>query len=202
MIYSVKGELIVKNTDAAVISCGGVGFKCMITLATYGDLPAVGNECMLYTYLNVKEDALDLYGFSTTEELECFKLLTSVSGVGPKFGLAMLSTLSPKQTVMCIATGDAKSLTAAPGIGPKLANRIVLELKDKVGGIDFGGGEEITAAASVSVGAASNVAEAINAMVALGYTQAEATAAVSKLDSSLSVEDLIKGALKAAMSGR
>ena len=202
MIYSVKGELIVKTTDMAVISCGGVGFKCMITLSTYGDLPQLGSECMLYTYLNVKEDALDLYGFSTLEEQECFKLLTSVSGVGPKFGLALLSTLSPKQTLMCIATGDAKSLTAAPGIGPKLANRIVLELKDKVGSIDISGGDEIAAAVGVSHAAAGNVAEAINAMVALGYTQAEATAAVSKLDSSLSVEDLIKGALKAAMSGR
>ncbi len=201
MIYSVKGELIVKNTDMAVISCGGVGMKCMITLSTYGDLPAVGSECMLYTYLNVKEDALDLYGFSTQEERECFKMLTSVSGVGPRFGIALLSTLSPAQATMCIATGDAKSLTAAPGIGPKLANRIVLELKDKVGALDFATGE-VAAAVSVAAAATSNVAEAINAMVALGYTQAEATAAVSKLDSSLSVEDLIKGALKAAMSGR
>lgn len=198
MIYSVKGELIVKTTDTAVVSCGGVGFKCMITLSTYGDLPNVGSECMLYTHLNVKEDALDLYGFSTQEELACFKLLTSVSGVGPRFGIAMLSTYSPGHALMCIASSDAKSLTAAPGIGPKLANRIVLELKDKVGSITSLQSGDIAAAAAVPAHSG-NVAEAISAMVALGYTQAEATSAVSKLDMTLSAEELIKGALKAAM---
>lgn len=198
MIYSVFGQLTLKNTDMAVVSCGGVGFKCLITLSTYGDLPQVGSECTLYTHLNVKEDALDLYGFSTMEELQCFKLLTSVSGVGPRFGLAMLSTYSPQKAVLCIASGDAKSLTAAPGIGPKLAGRIVLELKDKVGSLQLEGNDDMASVASVH-GQSGNVSEAVNAMAALGYTQAEATLAVSKLDSSLSTEDLIKGALKAAM---
>ena len=197
MIYSLKGQLIVKNTGLAVVSCGGVGFSCAISLSTYGDLPAVGNECLLYTHLDVKEDALNLYGFSTREELNCFKLLTSVSGVGPKFAIAMLSGMSPTKVALCIAAGDVKSLTACPGIGPKIANRMILELKDKVG--DLTPDLQADVGAIKAAPAGSNVSEALDALVALGYSQAEATVALAKLDNTLPAEELIKQALKSSM---
>jgi Holliday junction DNA helicase RuvA len=107
-----------------------VGFKCFTTLTTLQSLPGVGKPVQLFTYLSVREDALDLYGFATTAELDCFKLLISVNGVGPKAALAILSELSADRLAVCIAGGDAKSLTRAPGIGKKIAERIVLELKD------------------------------------------------------------------------
>ena len=131
MIYSLDGTLTYFDQNFAVVSCGGVGFKCFTTLTTLQSLPGVGKPVQLYTYLSVREDALDLYGFTTAAELDCFKLLISVNGVGPKAALAILSELSADRLAVCIAGGDAKSLTRAPGIGKKIAERIVLELKDK-----------------------------------------------------------------------
>ena len=197
MIYSLKGQLTLKTTNLAVISCGGVGFQCAISLSTYGDLPAVGDECMLYTHLDVKEDSLNLYGFSSREELNCFRLLTSVSGVGPKFAIAMLSDMSPAKVALCIAAGDVKSLTSCPGIGPKIANRMILELKDKVGDLTPEIQGDVSAVKAAPVG--SNVSEALDALVALGYSQAEATVVLAKLDNSLPAEELIKQALKSAL---
>ena len=130
MIYSLDGTLTYFDQNFAVVSCGGVGFKCFTTLTTLQSLPGVGKPVQLFTYLSVREDALDLYGFATTAELDCFKLLISVNGVGPKAALAILSELSADRLAVCIAGGDAKSLTRAPGIGKKIAERIVLELKD------------------------------------------------------------------------
>ena len=139
MIYSLDGTLTYFDQNFAVVSCGGVGFKCFTTLTTLQSLPGVGKPVQLFTYLSVREDALDLYGFATTAELDCFKLLISVNGVGPKAALAILSELSADRLAVCIAGGDAKSLTRAPGIGKKIAERIVLELKDKMGVLDFCG---------------------------------------------------------------
>ena len=140
MIYSLDGTLTYFDQNFAVVSCGGVGFKCFTTLTTLQSLPGVGKPVQLYTYLSVREDALDLYGFTTAAELDCFKLLISVNGVGPKAALAILSELSADRLAVCIAGGDAKSLTRAPGIGKKIAERIVLELKDKMGVLDLGSG--------------------------------------------------------------
>ena len=151
MIYSLDGTLTYFDQNFAVVSCGGVGFKCFTTLTTLQSLPGMGKPVQLFTYLSVREDALDLYGFATTAELDCFKLLISVNGVGPKAALAILSELSADRLAVCIAGGDAKSLTRAPGIGKKIAERIVLELKDKMGVLDLGSSREVQAAAAANL---------------------------------------------------
>lgn len=198
MLYRLRGSLIHTEPSFAVIECAGVGYKCYTTMNTQRSLPAVGKEAILYTHMNVREDAVDLFGFSSLAELNCFKLLTSVSGVGPKVGLAILSVLSPEQVAVAVAAGDFKTLTMAQGVGNKLAQRVILELKDKLKAL--GGGEEVTAAAGV-VNAAGNAAEAMNALTVLGYTPSDVAPVVAKFDSSLPVEELIRLTLK-AMAGR
>ena len=195
MLYRLRGSLIHTEPSFAVIECAGVGYKCYTTMNTQRSLPAIGKEAVLYTHMNVREDAVDLFGFSSLAELNCFKLLTSVSGVGPKVGLAILSVLSPEQVAVAVAAGDFKTLTMAQGVGNKLAQRVILELKDKLKAL--GGGEEVTAAAGV-VNAA---AEAMNALTVLGYTPSDVAPVVAKFDSSLPVEELIRLTLK-AMAGR
>ena len=182
----------------AVIECGGVGFKCLTTLVTQRNLPPLGSQAMLYTYLSVREDAMDLFGFATMQELNCFRMLTSVSGVGAKVGLSILSELTPEQVAMAAASGDSKTLTRAAGVGTKLAQRIVLELQDKVKK-EFGSGAKgmdrgIGAAGIVS--ASSHAAEAVSALSVLGYAPTDAASVVAKFDSSLPVEDLIRLSLK------
>lgn len=198
MLYRLRGSLIHIEPSFAVIECAGVGYKCYTTMNTQRSLPAIGKEAVLYTHMNVREDAVDLFGFSSLAELNCFKLLTSVSGVGPKVGLAILSVLSPEQVAVAVAAGDFKTLTMAQGVGNKLAQRVILELKDKLKAL--GGGEEVTAAAGV-VNAAGNAAEAMNALTVLGYTPSDVSPVVAKFDSSLPVEELIRLTLK-AMAGR
>ena len=198
MLYRLRGSLSHTEPSFAVIECAGVGYKCYTTMNTQRSLPAIGKEAVLYTHMNVREDAVDLFGFSSLAELNCFKLLTSVSGVGPKVGLAILSVLSPEQVAVAVAAGDFKTLTMAQGVGNKLAQRVILELKDKLKAL--GGGEEVTAAAGV-VNAAGNAAEAMNALTVLGYTPSDVAPVVAKFDSSLPVEELIRLTLK-AMAGR
>ena len=198
MLYRLRGSLIHTEPSFAVIECAGVGYKCYTTMNTQRSLPAIGKEAVLYTHMNVREDAVDLFGFSSLAELNCFKLLTSVTGVGPKVGLAILSVLSPEQVAVAVAAGDFKTLTMAQGVGNKLAQRVILELKDKLKAL--GGGEEVTAAAGV-VNAAGNAAEAMNALTVLGYTPSDVAPVVAKFDSSLPVEELIRLTLK-AMAGR
>ena len=198
MLYRLRGNLIHTEPSFAVIECAGVGYKCYTTMNTQRSLPAIGKEAVLYTHMNVREDAVDLFGFSSLAELNCFKLLTSVSGVGPKVGLAILSVLSPEQVAVAVAAGDFKTLTMAQGVGNKLAQRVILELKDKLKAL--GGGEEVTAAAGV-VNAAGNAAEAMNALTVLGYTPSDVAPVVAKFDSSLPVGELIRLTLK-AMAGR
>ncbi len=196
MYYSVRGTLIHRELNFAVVECGGVGYQCYITANTARQLPNTGSECMLYTYLNVREDAMELFGFADRSELSCFRLLTSVSGVGPKVGLAILSELTPERVALAAASGNHKEFVRAQGVGPKLAQRIVLELKDKVGLPSAGDGivtqGEPTGVISVSQGAA----EAVNALTMLGFSSGEASAAVGKLDSALPVETLVREALK------
>ena len=198
MLYRLRGSLIHTEPSFAVIECAGVGYKCYTTMNTQRSLPAIGKEAVLYTHMNVREDAVDLFGFSSLAELNCFKLLTSVSGVGPNVGLAILSVLSPEQVAVAVAAGEFKTLTMAQGVGNKLAQRVILELKDKLKAL--GGGEEVTAAAGV-VNAAGNAAEAMNALTVLGYTPSDVAPVVAKFDSSLPVEELIRLTLK-AMAGR
>ncbi len=195
MIYSVRGALIYTDMSTAVVECGGVGMKCSVSMNTRRKLPPIGGEVMLFTHMNVREDAMDLFGFSDLDELEMFKLIVSVSGVGPKVALSILSEFEPSALSLYIASGDSKSITRASGVGAKLAQRIVLELKDKLGATSFGDSQDV--AAAVSVGGSSNSSEAVQALVALGYSQSEASLAVGKLDATQSVECLIKEGLKA-----
>ena len=180
----------------AVIDVGGVAFKCFTSMNTLRHLPRLMEKATLYTHLNVREDALDLFGFTTQAELNCFKLLTAISGVGPKVGVAILSELTPEDVAMAAAAGDSKRFARANGVGPKLAQRITLELKDKVK--DFSGtsgwGEDLVQAGGVS--ASGNASQAVSALTTLGYSPSEAAAAVGKLDSSLPPEELIRLALK------
>ena len=182
----------------AVIECGGVGFKCLTTLVTQRNLPPLGSQAMLYTYLSVREDAMDLFGFATMQELNCFRMLTSVSGVGAKVGLSILSELTPEQVAMAAASGDSKTLTRAAGVGTKLAQRIVLELQDKVKK-EFGSGAkgmDLGIGSAGIVSASSHAAEAVSALSVLGYAPTDAASVVAKFDSSLPVEDLIRLSLK------
>lgn len=195
MIASIHGKLIFKDTVTAVVECGGVGMKCFVTSVTAATLPPIGADVFLHTFLSVREDALDLYGFLTVEEMEAFRLITSVNGVGAKIGLALLSQFTSDRLLLLIAGSDAKSLTAASGVGIKLAQRIVLELKDKVGNLAKEQGMQDV----ISVGnAASHTAtgEAIEALVSLGFSQTDASLAVGRLDPTLPTDELIKQALK------
>ena len=194
MIYSVRGKLIHADPKLAVVECGGVGMACQITFNTARQLPSVGSEVMLYTAMNVREDAIELFGFAQQEELTSFRMLTTVSGVGPKVGLAILSELTPERVALSVAAGDFKALTKASGVGPKLAQRIVLELKDKFA-LPAGAGAEMPQATG-AVSAAGNAAEAVSALTVLGFSAGEAAAAVGKLDSTQPVEALVRGALK------
>lgn len=200
MIATLNGKIIIKELNYIVVECGGVGFKCFITHNTHASVGNVGDNAFLYTYLAVREDALDLYGFANQQELEVFKLITSVSGVGYKIGIAILSEFASDKILLYIASGDAKTLTAASGVGIKLAQRIVLELKDKVGSISVG---DSSLDIKVVGNATSNTSskEAIEALVSLGYSQSEASLAVGRLDPSLDTNELIKMALKSLARG-
>ena len=196
MLYSVRGKLIAIESNAAVVECGGVGYMCQTTMNT---LKAVklNTEVTLYTYLNVREDAVDLFGFATKAELETFKNLISVSGVGPKAGLAVLSELSPEQVAMAIASDDLKTITRAQGIGKKIAQRIVLELsKDKLAKAakeDSSFAQAAQNSVNVSTG---NVPKAIEALGVLGYSPSDVSPVLATLDSALPVEQLISLTLK------
>lgn len=196
MFYAITGRVVHLDTQSVALETGGVAFQCSTTLTTLKTVGEKGSTATLYTYLNVREDALDLFGFATEQELECFKLLISVSGVGPKAALAILSQLTPDKLALCLATGDSKSITRAQGVGPKLAQRVVLELKDKLAkGLELPADSPEIQAAGIAA-ADGNASEAVSALTMLGYSQSEAAVAVSKLDSALSVEELIKQALK------
>ena len=201
MIYSVTGTLVHTEPGAAIVDVGGVAFRCMTSMNTLRCLPKLSEKTTLYTYLNVREDALDLFGFATKGELSCFRLLTTISGVGPKVGLAILSQLTPEDVALAAAAGDAKRFTKTNGVGPKLAQRIVLELKDKVR--DLSGGvsmENVPQPGGPS--ASGNASQAVNALVTLGYSPSDAAAAVGRLDSSLPPEELIRLALRGFGSGK
>ncbi|MGN1420555.1 MAG: Holliday junction branch migration protein RuvA [Eubacterium sp.] len=195
MIYNLRGTLTVADVNYIVVECSGVGFKCFTTLNTVKDLGRVGDEVNVFTHLAVREDAMDLYGFATVAELDAFKLLITVSGVGPKAAAAVLSELSPDKLALCIASGDAKAITRAQGVGKKTAERIVLELKDKMGAIASESVSQSVMNASSAV-ADNETAEAVAALVALGYSQSDASMVVGAMDKSLSVDEMIRQGLK------
>jgi Holliday junction DNA helicase RuvA len=197
MIYSLSGILTNVGNLFAVIDCGGVGFKCNTTANTLRKLPKIGEKAMLYTYLNVREDALDLFGFLDDKELNCFKMLISVTGVGPKAAISILSEATPEKFALYVATGDAKALTKAQGVGTRIAQRIILELRDKISTAQVTEGFSQSEISNLS--ASGNIEEAINALMVLGYAKNEASMAAAKCDAALSVEEIIKLALKNLM---
>ena len=195
MLYYVSGEVTVLEPGLAVIDCGGVGYGCHTTAYTTAQLK-LGQKAKLFITESIREDAFELYGFISREEQRCYELLTSVTGVGPKAAIAILSVGGPQNFTLAVMTDDEKLLTAAAGVGKKLAQRIILELKDKVGGgateLDFSG--PTLASAPVAAG---NVAMATAALQELGYSAAEVSAALKGVDASASTEDLIRHALRA-----
>ena len=197
MFYYLEGLVAEIQPYLAVIDCGGVGYACKTTNNTLAALKK-GQKGKVYTYLHVAEGIFDLYGFATPNELASFKLLLGVSGVGPKAALAILSTGTPEMLAMSIVTGDEKFLTAAPGIGKKIAQRIILELKDKMAketasGLDFSGGKGMPAPAVFS----SKATEAAQALAVLGYTTQEVQTALKGVDvENLPLEEIIRQSLK------
>ena len=202
MIYCLTGKIVKKSMNAVVLSCGGVGYYAQCPASVAGALPGVGKEATIYTVMNITENDVSLYGFATEQQQACFEMLTAVSGVGPKVGLAILSVMEPDRVALAISAGDHKAFKAASGVGPKLAQRIVLELKDKVAkGFADGISLEDVAGASADTQASQGSSQAIAALVSLGYSQSEAALAVSKIDAALPVEEIIKLALR-SMAGR
>lgn len=193
MFYSITGNIIASDASSVAVECSGVAFKCNASLNTLRKIGPTGSNVTLYTYLSVKEDALDLFGFYDLQELDCFKLLIAISGVGPKAALAVLSEMTPERLALAVSNGDHKAVTKAQGVGPKLAQRIVLELKGKLS-VDVSN-DDTDGIADFSVAISENVSEAVSALQFLGYTRHDAANAVKSLDSSLSVEEMIKKAL-------
>ena len=196
MLYYVSGPGAVLEPSLAVIDCGGVGYGCRVTAYTAAQLK-LNQTARLYITESIREDAFDLYGFISKEEQHCFQLLTTVTGVGPKAAMAILSAGGPQNFTLAVMTGDEKMLTAAQGVGKKLAQRIILELKDKVGGsnveLDFSGGAAMTA----PIQNGNNAALATAALQELGYSPAEISAALKGVDANASTEEMVRYALRA-----
>ena len=193
MIYSLTGKYLTAEPNFVVIECGGVGFQCFTSMSTMTRLPAQGATVTLFTYMSVTENAITLYGFSEKTELSCFKMLISVSGIGPKAALSILSTLTPEDVALAVGSGDYKAITRANGVGPKIAQRVVLELKDKFK--SMGAPSDLPIGKGIAPSAAGNASAAINALMVLGCQPSEAAQLVAKLDATLPTEEIIRLAL-------
>ena len=194
MIYSLNGILIYKDEEHAVIECGGVGYNCVVSANTLSKLPKLGEKARLLTSMYVKEDSVTLIGFYDSKELDAYKLLRTVNGVGVKSAVAILSYLTPEKLALAIVSDDLKSITKAPGIGKKVGQRIILELKDKMKNEDVSMGiaEGATSFKNDNI----NISEAIDALTVLGYEYSDIVSVVSKFPADMSTEDIIKTALK------
>ena len=196
MFYYVNGTVAETGPNLAVIDCGGVGYACATTNYTLSQLKK-GERAKLYTYLHVREEIFELYGFSSQAELNSFRMLIGVSGVGPKAALAVLSSTSPQNLALSIVTGDEKALTAAPGIGKKIAQRIILELKDKLAKEQSSFGPDTGGSVPVMVLPNDKAKEAGAALAVLGYSGSEVAAALKGIDmDALPLEEIIRQALK------
>ena len=197
MFYYVSGTVAHIEPYLAVIDCGGVGYACRTTSYTLSQIKK-GDKAKLMTYLNVREDAMELYGFYSGEELKLFRQLISISGVGPKAALSILSTNTPANLALTIITGDEKALTSAPGVGKKIAQRIILELKDKLSkGQSISASGETVSVDAVTIIPQNKVSEAGAALAVLGYSQAEISVALRGVDvDALTLEQIIRAALK------
>lgn len=199
MFYYLSGTVALLDAGLAVIDCGGVGYAVYTSSYSQAQMKQ-GQTCRVYTHCNIREDAFDIYGFTTREELNLFRMMVGVTGVGPKAALAILSAVSPQNFTLAVLTGDEKALVAAQGVGKKLAQRIILELKDKLGSgeLDFSGGAEgAPAVPNVSGGA---VAEATAALAVLGYSQSEIGLALRGVDTTLPTEEIVRRALRNLVS--
>lgn len=200
MIQFIRGELVGIEEDRILVDVGGVGYGIFMSGQAMGRLPQIGRKVKIYTYLNVKEDAMQLFGFLTRDDLHVFKLLIGVNGIGPKGGQAILSVLTPDDLRFAVMANDVKAISAAPGIGKKTAEKLILELKDKLHVEDAL--EHAVTSADTSIAATDNfrevTSEAIQALVALGYGNTEALKAVKKVEitSEMSVNEVLKQALK------
>lgn len=202
MISYIRGEVITIEEEKVIVEVNGVGFGIFMPAQSMNYLPAIGEEVRLHTFMNVREDAIQLYGFLTRDDLKVFKLLIGVSGIGPKGGLSILSQLSPDDLRFAVMAGDAKTIAKTPGIGKKTAEKLIIELKDKLD-IEDVLHKESDETMTVATGGGTNElqAEAVQALVALGYGNTDAVKAVKKvqMDEQTSVEDVLKAALKNMM---
>lgn len=198
MFHYFRGILALCTPNTAVVDCGGVGYKLTVSATTQAAIGGkVGSEIKLFSYLAVREDAMELYGFSSEEELDAYKLLTTVSGIGPKAAIAILSVFTPKTLAAAIASGDTRAIARANGVGSKTAARVVLELKDKFS--FFGEGEDTASAGEGSftpTPSSSGFAEATEVLAVLGFSRSEIANALKKADPTLDSEALVKYALK------
>ena len=196
MFYYLNGTITMLDQNLAVVDCGGVGYGCHTTSYTISQLK-IGQESRLYTYCNIREDAFDIYGFSTRDELRCFELLLGVTGVGPKAALAILSVTGPERFSLAIMTQDEKSLTAAAGVGKKLAQRIILELKDKMGTV-VQDSLPLSSAAPLQPTSGGNLALAQAALAELGYHQTEIAASLKGIKTEgMTTEEIVRQCLRA-----
>ncbi len=196
MIYHVNGTLEVCEPSFCVIDCQGVGYRLTVSDNTYSAiLTKINEKIKLYTYLQVREDGVELFGFNTNDELTSFKLLITVSGVGPKAAMAILSLLTPDKLSMAITSEDTKTIAKASGVGAKTAARVVLELKDKIVKQVFASSPDVQGVASVNISKGSNLSEALDALIVLGYSRADAQRALSGIDPKLDVIKIIPLAL-------
>lgn len=200
MISYIRGTLAEKNEDSAVVEAHGVGYQIFVPVPVLSELPPLGESVKIYTYFNVREDGMSLFGFLSRQDLAMFKQLIGVNGIGPKSALGILSALKPDVLRMAVASGDAKAISRAPGVGPKTAQRIILDLKDKIRPEDLlaGGLEESLAVPEEISGVGQAGKEAVEALTALGYSAAEAAGAVKKvkITEEMTAEDVLKGALR------
>lgn len=200
MIYSLKGTLTLKEINFIVIECNGVGYGCKTSYNTVSQLGVVGSEVKIYTHMSVREDNIELFGFATLQELNCFRLLISVSGVGGKAGIAILSDITPENFAFLVASGDSKAFTRTKGIGAKTAQRIVLELKDKISVENFSGNNAPAPSGTADI-SSSAVSEAMEALMVLGYSQGEIAPLIRKCDATANTQDIIREVLRLITSG-
>ena len=210
MFYYIKGGLTVSNPTMAVVEAGGVGYKLTVSEMTWRSLPRASlsdpKEVLLYTYFSVREDGIELYGFGNERELASFRMLLSVSGVGPKAAMSILSQMTPEKFALAVCTEDKKAISKAQGVGPKTAARIILELRDKLMKETSMDDDDLSKAITdhtnetADAPARGKLSEAQDALIVLGYSRAEAQNALKNIDvTSLSLEDIIKQALKQLM---
>lgn len=199
MISYIRGKLVAVEKEKVIIDVGGVGYGIFMPESAIGLLPQMGNEVKLHTYLNVREDAMQLFGFLTRDDLEIFKLLIGVSGIGPKGGLSILSKLTADDLRFAIMSGDSKAISAAPGIGKKTAEKVIIELKDKLDIEQILNPSDSETKSAIKMDSSANEvqSEAVQALVALGYGSTESLKAVNKVNSeNMTVEEVLKQALK------